>query len=70
MTTYEIIRTVVWIVGIPIIIFLILNITRRVQAIRTLDKQLRDEEAQTATNPYADMARMYEEQEQVDKKRK
>ena len=70
MNSYEIIRAVVWIVGIPIICFLLWSILRRVRAIRELDKKLLAEEALQATNPYAEMARMYETQELLDQAEK
>jgi hypothetical protein len=68
--TYETLRLIVWAVGVPIIIALIVSIVRRVRAIRELDAKLRAEEAQQAKNPYADMARMYETQELLERARR
>ena len=59
-----------WIVGIPIICFLLWRVVCRVKDIRELDTRLRKEEAQNAQNPYADMARMYEAQELLDRVKK
>ena len=60
MTTFDIVRIVVWVVGIPIIVCLLISIARRTRAIRELDARLREEEAQQqAGNPYAEMARLY-----------
>jgi hypothetical protein len=68
--TYETLRLVVWVVGVPIIVALLVSIVRRVRAIRDLDQRLRDEEEQQAKNPYAEMARMYEAQELLERARR
>ena len=65
-TPYEILRFVVWTVGVPIIIFLVVRLIRQVRAIRTLDAQLREEEARNAANPYYQMSRMYEAEKLVE----
>jgi hypothetical protein len=59
-TPYETLRFVVWTIGLPIIVFLIVRLIRQVRAIRTLDAQLREEERQNAANPYYQMSRLYE----------
>ena len=64
---YATIRLVVWVIGVPIIVFLIVSIMRRVRAIRDLDARLREEEARNAASPYADMARLYEARELLDR---
>ncbi len=70
MITYENIRLFVWLVGVPVILFLLWNTVRRVRAIRELDARLREEEAQNARNPYADMAQMYEARELLERARR
>lgn len=69
MASYETIRLIVWLVGVPIIVFLVVRALRRLRDIRELDEQLREEEARNISNPYADMARMYEIQELLDRAR-
>jgi hypothetical protein len=59
-TPYETLRFVVWTIGLPIIVFLVVRLIRQVRAIRTLDAQLREEERQNAANPYYQMSRLYE----------
>lgn len=66
---YEQFRVLVWIVGVPLIAFLVWQISRRLRAIRELDERLRKEEAESPKNPYAEMAKMYEVQEILDKNR-
>lgn len=56
----------VWIIGVPVIGFLIWRVVQRVRAIAALDARLREEEARQAQNPYADMARMYEVQQMLE----
>jgi len=68
--TYETVRLIVWAIGVPIIIALVVSIVRRVRAIQALDAKLREEEEQQAKNPYADMARMYEAQELLERTRR
>jgi hypothetical protein len=58
------------VVGVPLIIALLIRIVRRVRDIRELDQRLRDEEEQQAKNPYAEMARMYEAQELLERARR
>ncbi len=60
MTAYEILRLVVWVIGLPIIVFLVWCIIRRVREIDRLDAVLREEEEQMAKNPYAAYARILE----------
>lgn len=64
--TYQLVRAVTYFIGIPIIAVLCYSIVRRLQAIRELDAQVREEEAQNAQNPYAQMAAMYQQQEALD----
>jgi hypothetical protein len=64
--TYQLIRMLTYIIGIPIIAVLCYSIVRRLRAIRDLDAQVREEEAQNAQNPYAQMAAMYQQQEALD----
>jgi len=67
--SYENFRLIVYAVGVPIIVFLIVSIIRRIRAINTLDAKLREEEAANAQNPYAQMAQMYEAQELLNQAR-
>lgn len=69
MTWWQIISVAVWIVGVPIIGYLLWIIVRRVREINKRIAELREEEAQNATNPYAAMARMYEAQQLLDEAR-
>ena len=63
MSNYEAFRLVVWAIGLPIIIYLVINAVRKVQAIRELDRKLKEEAERNAKNPYAEMALMLEAQE-------
>jgi hypothetical protein len=66
-TPYEILRFVVWTIGLPIIIFLVVRLIRQVRAIRALDAELREEEERNAANPYYQMSRLYEAEKIVEK---
>jgi hypothetical protein len=69
-SSYETLRLIVWVFGLPIIIALLIRIIRRVRAIHELDARLREEEEQQAKNPYGEMARMYEAQELLERTRR
>lgn len=62
LTGYELLRLIVWVVGLPIIAFLVVRMVRQVRDIHALDTQLREEEERNANNPYYRMARLYEAQ--------
>ncbi|MBC8102007.1 MAG: hypothetical protein H7Z41_05405 [Cytophagales bacterium] len=61
-TPYEILRFLVWVIGTPIIVFLVVRLVRQVRAIKALDTQLREEEARNAGNPYYQMSQLHEAQ--------
>lgn len=65
--TYEQFRTIIWLVGVPIIVALLVQIVKRVRAINAEHQRLLEEEAQQSKNPYAEMARMYEARELLDR---
>jgi hypothetical protein len=67
-TPYETFRFVVWAIGLPVILFLVVRLIRQVRAIRKLDAQLREEEARNAANPYYQMSRLYEAEKLLEKK--
>lgn len=69
MSLAEVIRIIVWGVGIPIIIYLIWRIIQRVREIERLDAEVRAEEEANAHNPYAAMAKMYEAQKLLEEAR-
>lgn len=64
------IRIAVWVIGLPIIVLLLISIGRKLRAIVAEDRRLKEEAAQNAQNPYADMARMYEAKELLEKARR
>lgn len=66
---YTLIRIAVWVIGLPIIILLLVSIGRKLRAITAEHRRLQEEEAQNARNPYAELARMYEAKELLDKAR-
>lgn len=68
-TPYETLRFVVWTIGLPIIVYLIVRLIRQVRAIRALDAELREEERRNAANPYYQMSRLYEAEKLVEKNR-
>ena len=55
-STYQILRLIVYLIGVPIIVALMIRIVLRVRAIRALDARLKAEEAARPTDPYAAMA--------------
>jgi hypothetical protein len=67
MSNYEILRAVVWAIGLPIIIWLCLNAARKMREIRVLDAKLKEEAERNKKNPYAQMAELYEAQELLEK---
>lgn len=66
MSNYEILRAVVWAVGLPIIIYLCVNAARKMREIRVLDAKLKEEAERNKKNPYAQMAELYEAQQMLD----
>jgi hypothetical protein len=68
--SYETFRLIVWAIGLPIIVYLAVRAARRWKEIQRLDAELREEEAQAAKDPYANMAKMYEAQELLQKSRR
>jgi transglutaminase-like putative cysteine protease len=61
--TYEIIRAITYLIGVPVIIALCVSIARRLKAIKARVAEVRAEEAQNARNPYAQMAALYAQEE-------
>ena len=49
------------VIGLPIIACLIVNIVRRVRAIQALDARLRAEEKAKPLDPYAELARLHQQ---------
>lgn len=70
MISYELFRLLVYVIGVPIILYLAFQAVRKVLAIRELDARLRAEEEASAQNPYASMARLYEAQELLERARR
>lgn len=70
MSPYEVFRLIVYLVGVPVIVYLTVQALRKVRAIRDLDARLREEEEAGARNPYAQMARLYEAQELLERARR
>ena len=68
--SYETFRLLVYLIGVPIIVFLVWRAIVRLRAIRQLDAELREEEAHAAKDPYANMAKMYEVQELIQKSKR
>lgn len=71
---YQMLRIVVYVVGVPIIVALVIRIVRRVREIRELDARLKAEEAARKAqgiveDPYAAMARMFSEAETPEAKK-
>ena len=64
-----ILSIVVWVIGVPVIVFLIVQIARRLRQIDGRLAELRKEEEQNAQNPYAAMARLYEAQQLLEEAR-
>nr|CAA9258835.1 hypothetical protein AVDCRST_MAG63-2389 [uncultured Armatimonadetes bacterium] len=69
MSAWEVYRVLVWVIGIPVIVYLIWRIVQRVRDIEKLDAEVRAEEEANAHNPYAAYARMYEAQQLLDEAR-
>ena len=67
---YETFRLIVWVIGLPIIVYLAVRAAKRWKEIQRLDAELREEEAHAAKDPYAKMAQMYEAQELIQKSRR
>ena len=63
---YNLLRVVVYVVGVPIIVLLLARIVQRVRAIRVLDARLKAEEAARPTDPYAVMAAMAMKSKEAD----
>ena len=60
MTPYEILRLVVWLVGVPIIALLVVRAVRTVRAIRREhERLLKEEEATAVKDPYARLAEQH-----------
>jgi hypothetical protein len=61
--SYGRIMLFVYLIALPIAAYLILNIVRRLRAIRELDARMRREEVGRAFDPYAAMTQPYEVEE-------
>lgn len=70
MTPYQWFRLAVYGIGLPIIVYLILSVGRRIRAIRELDARLRAEDQRGIADPYAGMARIHEAQEILQRARR
>ncbi|MBC8142632.1 MAG: hypothetical protein H7Y38_14470 [Armatimonadetes bacterium] len=70
MTTYEIVRLVVYLIGVPIIVYLLWNASRKLKQIRALDAKLKAEAEQNKRNPYAQMAEILEAHEIIKETRR
>ncbi len=66
MSNYEILRAVVWAIGLPIIIWLCINASRKMRDIRLLDAKLKAEAERNRQNPYAQMAEIMQARELLD----
>lgn len=69
MSTWQIVSALVWVVGVPIIAWLLVNIVRRTREINRRIAELREEEKRNAQNPYAAMAQLYEAQQLIEQAR-
>ncbi len=69
MTAWDILRVIVWVVGIPVIVLLVRSILRRLREIDKRIEEVRAEEAETARNPYAAYARMLEVEQLLEEAR-
>jgi len=69
MINWKLISDLTWVIGIPIIVWLLVKIVRRSREISRSIAELREEEAKNAQNPYAAMARMYEARELLEEAR-
>ena len=63
VVNWKLISDLTWVIGIPIIVWLLVKIVRRSREISQRIAELREEEARNAANPYSAMARMYEAQQ-------
>lgn len=61
--TYQLIRAITYLIGVPAIIALCISIGRRLKQIKERVAEVRAEEAQNAKNPYAQMAMLYQQEE-------
>jgi hypothetical protein len=69
MTAWNVFRVLVWVIGIPTIVYLLWRIVGRVREIDKRIAEIRAEEEETAKNPYAAYARMLEAQQLLDEAR-
>lgn len=70
MTPYEIFRLTVYAIGVPVIVALVVQAVRKIRAIRRLHEALLAEEAAAAKNPYAEMAKLHEAQQLLERARR
>jgi|GEM_PF-3089915 hypothetical protein len=57
--TYETFRLIVYLIGVPIILYLLVMAVKRTRAVSQRIREVQEEAERTPTNPYADMARMF-----------
>lgn len=69
MAAWEVIRIAIWVVGIPIIVYLIWRIILRVRQINVRIAEIRAEEEEIARNPYAAYARLLEAEDLLERAR-
>ena len=61
--TYETLRLIVYVIGVPTIVYLLWNAARQVRKIRAEDARLKEEAERNKKNPYAQMAEILEREE-------
>lgn len=60
VTTYEHVRILIWVFGIPTIVALSVRAARRVRAIRQRHLELLEEAKRNPQDPYTQLAQLYE----------
>lgn len=61
MSTYETLRLLIWVFGVPTIVALSVRAVRRVRAIRQRHEALLQEAAKNPQDAYAQLAQLYQE---------
>jgi hypothetical protein len=59
--SYEVFRAIVWMLGLPVIVYLAWQAGGKLRAIRRRDAELREEEARNPKDPYLRLAELFDE---------
>ncbi|HVK02060.1 MAG TPA: hypothetical protein VM490_01160 [Armatimonadaceae bacterium] len=65
--TYETFRLIVYLIGVPIILYLVVRAVRRTREVSARIREVQEAAERNARDPYGQMAQMFEARELLDR---